>query len=292
MTTLRATALVLLVLGVVAGMGAGAAAAESVLAAERATGADRTDAAAQVDGAERADGGATLPPLVHGTELLITDARGASLVGYGVVEVAGLTLQLSQSEGTVQVVVVLPGEPPLHVLGEVTGERVYLIAADGLRRDLAEVLAHDERSLTLSFPDGRTVRVEVPEPAAPAERPAVATPDAPGEAPSVAAPARDGPAVDAPVTPPGDDHTPAVPPAARPSVPAAGEADPAEERPANVPVGSPADGPGPPAPPTVPDGVPGDRTDPGDGADRDDEHEDERDDETNGAGGRRPSGRP
>ena len=286
MTVLRTAALVLLVLGVCAG--ASAAGAAGVL------GADRADAAAHADGVERADVGATLPPLVPGTELLITDARGASLVGYGVVEVAGLALQLSQSEGTVQVVVVLPGEPPLHVRGEVTGERVYLIAADGLRRDLAEVLAHEERSLTLSFPDGRTVRVEVPEPAAPAERPAVAAPDAPGEAPPVAAPAQEGPAVEAPVTPPGDAHTPevppaarAVPPAARPSVPAtAGEADPAGERPANVPVGPPADGPGPPAPPTVPDSAPGSRAQSGEGNERDD------DDETNGAGGRRPSGRP
>ena len=185
-----------------------------------------------------------VPNLVPGTELLITNLSGTSLVGYGLVDSEGLTLFLSSTAATLQVIVVLPGESPRHFLGEVIDERVYLMAAAGERVDVARALAGVGRTLTLEFADGRTVPVAV---AAGDEEPGETASDAP-------AVTGDEPASGTP-TMPGDE------PASAPESPASEPQRPSVTRPTPPELPDAAtDRPGAPAPPAaegVPGGVPG-----------------------------------
>lgn len=124
------------------------------------------------------------PPV--GAELLITDERSETLIGFGLVEGDGVTLELSSDEpGTWRVVVVTPDGTSRPYDARWDGERLTLAPDGAAPFDAADALGPQGRTLTLTWWDGGATEVPtdrfVAQPSAPAPRtaPDVTEADAP-----------------------------------------------------------------------------------------------------------------
>jgi hypothetical protein len=94
---------------------------------------------------------------VEGMELLVTDARGGMLLGYGRIEAEGLVLELASLERDLRVILVQPDGVMVTYRAEFASGRVVVIRSEDDRVDLAERLADIGMTLTLDLPEGRTV---------------------------------------------------------------------------------------------------------------------------------------
>ena len=176
-----------------------------------------------------------------GAELLVTDERSETLIGFGLAEADGVTLELaSDAPGTWRVVVVTPGGASRPYDARWDGERLILENEGGAAFDAADALGPQGRTLTLTWWDGGTTEV-------PTDRFVARTPaPAPSEAEeATAADAPDVPASNRPSRPstasrdendaPADDGAPAAPPVAE---------DPGEDAPTDPPPDAGANRPG------------------------------------------------
>ncbi|MDR9392472.1 MAG: hypothetical protein RI554_10635 [Trueperaceae bacterium] len=98
------------------------------------------------------------PPV--GAELLITDERSETLIGFGRVEGDGVTLELSSDEpGTWRVVVVTPDGTSRPYDARWNGERLTLAPDGAPPFDAADALGPQGRTLTLTWWDGGATEV-------------------------------------------------------------------------------------------------------------------------------------
>ena len=98
------------------------------------------------------------PPV--GSEVLVTDRDGSTLIGFGVVRDSGLALELSVDTPEWRVVIVSPGGISSPYQASWNGERLMFENGSGERVDVADELASEGRGLTLAWWDG--TRVDVP----------------------------------------------------------------------------------------------------------------------------------
>jgi hypothetical protein len=98
------------------------------------------------------------PPV--GSEVLVTDRDGSTLIGFGVVRESGLALELSVDAPEWRVVIVAPDGWSSPYQASWDGQRLTFESAEGERVDVADALAAEGRGLTLAWWDG--TRVDVP----------------------------------------------------------------------------------------------------------------------------------
>jgi hypothetical protein len=97
------------------------------------------------------------PPV--GSEVMITDRDGATLIGFGVVRESGLALELSVDAAEWRVVIVAPDGWSSPYQASWDGQRLTFEGAEGDRVDVADALAAEGRGLTLAWWDGTRVDV-------------------------------------------------------------------------------------------------------------------------------------
>jgi hypothetical protein len=98
------------------------------------------------------------PPV--GSEVLVTDRDGSTLIGFGVVRESGLALELSVDAPEWRVVIVAPDGWSSPYQASWDGQRLTFEGAEGERVDVADALAAEGRGLTLAWWNG--TRVDVP----------------------------------------------------------------------------------------------------------------------------------
>ena len=95
-----------------------------------------------------------------GMELLLTDSRARSLVGYGLLLGDTLTLRLSTRIATLTAVIAHPDGRVGQWHAELQQHRLWLYDDDAGWIDLASLLAQDDVALRFMYDDGVEVRVE------------------------------------------------------------------------------------------------------------------------------------
>lgn len=91
------------------------------------------------------------PPV--GTELMLADDGGRTLIGYGLVEEGGLRLELSSDTRELRVIVVGPDGEARTYRGILADGRLELLVDGSPSVDVADALAERGRSLTLALPN-------------------------------------------------------------------------------------------------------------------------------------------
>lgn len=91
---------------------------------------------------------------VAGAEFLLSDAGGTMLVGYGRLGDQGLEIRLADDTEQMRIIVVSPDGSADSYRGVLRDGRLELVSEDGAHFDLADSLAGQDLSLTLTWSDG------------------------------------------------------------------------------------------------------------------------------------------